>query len=63
MLGNGKLFWLRPVIDKTYPAMVQFCKKRGRLNYPESCLRKEDAKCNDYEEIEHCIMLNEEEIK
>lgn len=35
--------------------LCQFCKLRGRLNHPEGCIGKENAMCNDYEEIEHIL--------
>lgn len=33
--------------------LCQMCQKRGRLNNPQACIGKENAMCNDYEEIEH----------
>lgn len=55
VLGSGKVFWLRPVIDDSYPSMVQFCKKRGRLNNPESCTEKRYAACSCYDECMHDV--------
>ena len=53
-IGNGKVFWMRKLkYDPSQPAMVQFCKKRGRLNNPEACLSLKKAVCGDYEEIVH----------
>ena len=62
MLANGKLFWMRPsyYVDNR---MVQFCKKRGRLNNPESCLCENRAVCSEYEEIEHIIDVDDSEIE
>lgn len=48
-----KICWDRPVLDETYPALVQFCKLRGRINNPENCLCWETKQCGDYYEAEH----------
>lgn len=32
--------------------LVQFCKRRGRLNYPYACIGQSNAMCSDYEETE-----------
>lgn len=61
--GDGKLFWMRPNYGMDNPTMVQFCKKRGRLNNPESCLKKENAVCSDYKEFNHVIEIEEKEIE
>ena len=50
-----KICWHRPAIDSTYPSLVQFCKKRGRLNSPEQCLSKPNAGCSDYNEVERTV--------
>ena len=63
MMGNGKLFWMRPDYGMDNPRMVQFCKKRGRLNSPESCLCKENAVCSDYVDFNHNIEIEKEEIE
>ena len=55
--GETKLCWDRPVIDESYPRLVQFCKKRGRMNSPELCTSKETKACSDYNEIEHTSLL------
>ena len=61
MLGGGKLFWMRDVsID--YPAMVQFCSKRGRLNNPESCLCESAAQCSDYNDFLHSVDVLDSEL-
>lgn len=48
-----KLCWFRPVPDSSYPALVQFCEKRGRLNSPECCLSEPNKMCSDYTDFEH----------
>jgi len=63
MLGNGKLFWMRPDYGTDNPRMVQFCKKRGRLNNPESCTKEGNAQCSDYKEFNHVIEIEKEEIE
>jgi len=50
-----KICWNRPVIDSTYPSLVQFCKKRGRLNSPESCLCESNKMCSDYNDFNHTV--------
>ena len=60
--GVDKVCWVRPVIDNTYPSLVQFCKKRGRLNNPESCLCEHNKKCSDYKEAEHVVTLSGSEV-
>ena len=57
-LGVTKLVWHRKVLDTTYPSLVQFCKRIGRLNNAEACLCKLTAQCNDYEEQEHIVSFN-----
>jgi hypothetical protein len=52
-----KVCWDRPVIDESYPRLVQFCKLRGRLNSPESCLCENNARCNEYKDFGHVIDL------
>ena len=52
-----KVCWEREVVDVSYPKLVQFCKKSGRLNNPESCLREEDKMCSDYNEFEHTVII------
>jgi len=53
--GTTKVCWNRSVIDDSYPRLVQFCKRRGRLNNPECCLCESDKMCSDYNEIEHTV--------
>ena len=55
--GLIKVCWNRPVPDNSYPALVQFCKKRGRLNSPYSCLCEPLKQCNDYNDIEHIVKI------
>lgn len=52
-----KVVWHRPVIDSTYPSLVQFCKLRGRLNEPESCLCQSNKKCSEYNDFNHTVKL------
>jgi|AntAceMinimDraft_17_1070374.scaffolds.fasta_scaffold35311_2 hypothetical protein len=47
------LFWMR----ERSPQMVQFCKKRGRINGCVSCLSEADKGCNDYSEKELVVEL------
>lgn len=56
--GETKSCWHRPVLDETYPALVQFCKLRGRMNHPEMCLCEETKQCSDYNEIQHKVKLS-----
>lgn len=53
-----KICWNRPVIDSTYPRLVQFCKKRGRLNSPEACLCESNKMCSDYKNFNHTVTYN-----
>ena len=55
IMGETKICWDRPVIDETYPALVQFCKLRGRLNNPEMCLCEKTKQCSDFNEIDHKV--------
>ena len=57
-MGNGKVFWLRDVTPDL-PQMVQFCEKRGRLNFPESCLDDCSARCSEYLETEHVVEVSD----
>lgn len=56
--GTTKVVWDRPVIDESYPRLVQFCKLRGRLNNPESCHCEAMKQCNDYEDFNHEVPLD-----
>ena len=56
--GKPKVCWDRPVIDNSYPRLVQFCKLRGRLNYPEMCTCEGGAQCSDYENYLHEIDID-----
>jgi hypothetical protein len=38
--------------------LVQFCKKRGRINSPEGCLDKAHSRCNDYVEVEMSVPID-----
>lgn len=58
IMGNGVdgpiVFWMRDV-PLGLPAMVQFCKLRGRLNNPQACLTEATRMCPQYEEINHTV--------
>lgn len=53
--SETKICWNRPVIDSSYPSLVQFCKKRGRLNSPESCLSESCKMCSEYNDFSHIV--------
>lgn len=57
--GETKVVWNRPVIDSSYPNLVQFCKLRGRLNNPDSCLCENNKKCDDFENKKHEVKIKE----
>ena len=64
LIGSGgvtKVCWDRPVIDDSYPRLVQFCKKRGRMNNPECCLCEKDKGCMDYKDFEHTVEVDKED--
>lgn len=56
--GETKVCWNRPVIDSSYPSLVQFCKLRGRLNHPESCLCDKLSQCSDFNIAGHKVPLD-----
>jgi hypothetical protein len=62
LIQGGKIFWLRKV-EPDLPAMVQFCKKRGRLNDPLACTCVEKARCSEYSESESTIEISVEELE
>ena len=45
------------------PRMVQYCKKRGRINNCASCLFEANAVCSDYVDFNHVIEIEKEEIE
>lgn len=53
--GQQHVFWFRK--RETTSAMVQFCKKRGRLNHQSSCIGKCNARCSDYADHNHSIVV------
>jgi len=53
--GETKICWNRPVVDESFPRLVQFCKLRGRMNNPEMCLCEKNKGCSDYKETEFTI--------
>ena len=57
VLFGTKVCWEREVVDVSFPRLVQFCKKSGRLNNPGSCLREADKMCSDYKEFEHTVII------
>ena len=57
LIYGTKVCWERDVVDVSFPRLVQFCKKYGILNYPESCLREADKMCSDYKEFEHNVII------
>jgi len=51
--GATKVTW-----DRRGPygmSLVQFCKKRGRINDPEGCLDEDHSRCMDYAETEASV--------
>ena len=57
VLFGTKVCWERDVVDETFPRLIQFCKKSGRLNNPDCCLREADKMCSDYKEFEHTLII------
>jgi len=57
VLFGTKVCWERKIVDVLFPRLVQYCKKSGRLNNPESCLREADKMCSDYKEFEHMVII------
>ena len=58
LLGQpAKCVWDRRIPDG--PRLVQFCEKRGRLTYPESCLNPQTAHCGDYFEHTHTVNIDD----
>ena len=57
VLFGTKVCWEREVVDVSFPRLVQFCKKSGRLNNPDCCLREADKMCSDYKEFEHNVII------
>ena len=56
--GAGvKVCWDREVpMDR--PQLVQFCQKRGRLNFAEACLDEGKKQCHLYREFTHSVPLD-----
>ena len=52
-----KVCWERKMVDVLFPRLVQYCKKSGRLNNPDSCLREADKMCSDYKKFEHTVII------
>ena len=58
VLFGTKVCWERDMVDDvSSPRLVQYCKKSGRLNNPECCLREADKMCSDYKEFEHTVII------
>ena len=57
VLFGTKVCWERKIVDVLFPRLVQYCKKSGRLNNPEACLREVDKMCSDYKEFEHTVII------
>ena len=57
VLFGTKVCWERKIVDVLFPRLIQYCKKSGRLNTPESCLREADKMCSDYKEFEHNVII------
>ena len=57
VLFGTKVCWERKIVDVLFPRLVQYCKKSGRLNNPECCLREADKMCSDYKEFEHNVII------
>lgn len=53
--GEIKVVWNRLVPDASYPSLVQFCGKVGRINQADGCLCKEKAQCHSYKEFQHTV--------
>ena len=57
--GN-KICWNRnEIVGLAYPFLVQYCKKYGTLNRPDSCLCKSDKECSDYKAYHHTVTFDE----
>ena len=57
LINGTKVCWERELIDASFPRLVQFCKKSGRLNNPDCCLSEADKMCSDYKEFEHTVII------
>ena len=57
VLFGTKVCWERDVVDVSFPRLVQYCKKSGRLNTPDCCLREADKMCSDYKEFDHTVII------
>ena len=57
VLFGTKVCWERKTVDVLFPRLLQYCKKSGRLNTPESCLREADKMCSDYKEFEYNVII------
>jgi len=58
LLSGDRVFWMREVSPyEGAPKMVQFCKRRGRINDPEGCLTEEKACCSDFSPAQHTVLV------
>jgi len=57
--GDIKVCWNRPVLNESYPNLVQFCKLRGRLNNSSNCLYEVSRECSDFKEKLHTVEVAE----
>ena len=57
VLFGTKVCWERKMVDVLFPRLIQYCKKSGRLNNPDCCLREADKMCSDYKEFEHNVII------
>lgn len=58
--GDLKVCWNSPVLDTSYPNLVQFCKLRGRLNNPNNCLYEVNRECSDYKDKLYIVEVVEQ---
>jgi len=58
LLSGDRVFWMREVSPyEGAPRMVQFCKRRGRINDPERCFTADKACCSDFSPVLHRVVV------
>ena len=57
LIYGTKVCWERKIVEVLFPRLIQYCKKSGRLNNPDCCLRETDKMCSDYKEFEHTVII------
>jgi len=57
LLSGDRVFWMRDVLYEDDPRMVQFCKKRGRINDPERCFTADKTCCSDFSPVQHRVVV------